>query len=103
MSIDSFGGRKTVAAIATLALGMIVTYSKGDIPPNLLQLLGLVFGGFVMGNVGEHVAGIFKTKAAEAPTLDTSGITVQLDNLTEATAATQQGVSLLVNYVSQAK
>lgn len=42
--------------------GLVVTYWKGDIPSNLLNLMQTLFCAFVLGNGWEHYAEIIKNK-----------------------------------------
>lgn len=55
-----------------LAIGVVFTLVKGDISANLLQLLQVVFGAFVVGNVGEHIANGVVARSATAPVKDDS-------------------------------
>ncbi len=49
-----FGTRKIISGIVLLAVGLGVVYLKGDIPPNLLSLMQILYGAFVLGNAFEH-------------------------------------------------
>jgi hypothetical protein len=49
------GYRKLIVSGVILLVGVLVAFFKDDVPPNLMQLLQVVFGGFVVGNVGEHL------------------------------------------------
>lgn len=62
---DKLGGRKFVAATLTVAVGILVTFFKGDVPDNLTNLLEVVFGIFAGGNVVATVAGT--VRGAKAP------------------------------------
>ena len=88
--IDSIGGRKVLAATIVMALAVGAVLLKGDVPPNFLQLLQVVFGAFVLGNGIEHVAGAV---GARAPEVDLSGVEAQLEQLKAESAATQNGVA----------
>lgn len=55
-SINFIGGRKMAVGFLVLGVGVALSAARGDIPPNLLQLLSVIFGGFVVGNGFEHVA-----------------------------------------------
>lgn len=92
--INLVGGRKVMGKLLIVAAGLVIAWVKGDVPPNLLVLLLGAYGLYVGGNVGSSMA------AGKAPTIDMKPISMQLDQLAEATATTQQGVGLLVNYVS---
>lgn len=62
---DKFEGiRKILVGLVILATGITITVLRNDIPPNLLQLLQVIFGGFIVGNVGEHVVGAVRAGAA---------------------------------------
>lgn len=50
------GVRKLMIAALLLGIGVTITYLKGDVPPGLLQLLSVIFGGFIIGNAAEHAA-----------------------------------------------
>lgn len=52
------GSRKLVMAGVVLAIGLGVVLIRGDLPTNLLNLLEVVFGGFVLGNVAGHALGV---------------------------------------------
>lgn len=49
-----FSTRKIISGLLLLIVGLGVTYMKGDIPPNLLSLMQLLYGAFVLGNAFEH-------------------------------------------------
>lgn len=51
------GSRKLVVTGVVLAVGVAIALFKGDIPEHLLQLLEVVFGGFIVGNVAGHALG----------------------------------------------
>ena len=55
--MDITGARKIIVGAVILVVGVVISHFKNDIPPNLLQLLQVIFGGFIVGNVGEHVVG----------------------------------------------
>lgn len=55
--MDLTGLRKIIVGAVVLIVGVVIALYKNDIPPNLLQLLQVIFGGFIVGNVGEHVVG----------------------------------------------
>lgn len=104
--IDAIGGRKIVAALVILAVGVAVVIMKGDIPANLLSLLQVVFGAFVIGNGVEHVANAVTARAEAAqvapqeaaPVVDHTpfldAVTSRLDALEAATAQSNQGIGL---------
>lgn len=70
-------GRKVIVGIVVLLTGLGITLAKGDIPPNLLQLLSVIFGGFIVGNVGEHVAGAISARAAPEEAIKDDAVTAQ--------------------------
>ena len=49
-----FSTRKIISGLVLLLVGLIVTYIKGDIPPNLLSLMQLLYSAFIIGNSLEH-------------------------------------------------
>lgn len=48
--LSKLGGRKMVAATLTVGIGLGAVALKGDVPPNLLQLLEIVFSVFAGAN-----------------------------------------------------
>lgn len=58
--------RKVMAGLLILLVGVGITLIKGDIPPNLLSLLQVIYGTFVLGNVGQHAADSFSGKNKDA-------------------------------------
>jgi hypothetical protein len=112
--IDHMGGRKLVAALVILLVGVGVVALKGDIPANMLALLQTLFGALVLGNAVEHAAAahVEAKKAAvvateQPPVVDTieelhAELSAKLDAQAEATASTAQGVSALLQYVHRA-
>jgi hypothetical protein len=101
--IDSIGGRKVLAAAIVMALAVGAVLLKGDVPPNFLQLLQVVFGAFVLGNGIEHVAGAVGSKAAtSSEVVDQFGTVVtqvgtQLGELKAESARTQEAVATVQN------
>ena len=87
--IDNIGGRKILAAIVVMALAVGAVLLKGDVPPNFLQLLQVVFGAFVLGNGIEHVAGAVGARGE----VDLSPVNSQLEQLKAEVLATQSGVA----------
>jgi len=63
------GNRKILAAVVAALLGVGAVLLKGDVPPNFLQLLTILFGAFVAGNVGEHITNVFKPASASEVTV----------------------------------
>lgn len=63
MNLETFGGRKLVGALLVVAVAVVITLVKGDVPRELGQLLEVVFGAFVIGNAAEHGAAVLKGKA----------------------------------------
>lgn len=98
--IDQIGGRKVVAAIVTIGVGLTVVLMRGDLPANLLTLLQTVFGAFVVGNGIEHVTDAVQAKAdtaAAQPSVvaapDTSDLEAKLEDLHTQNAALQGAVA----------
>lgn len=60
--MKNFSLRKIIAAAVLLISGLMVTYWKGDIPPNLLSLMQTLFYAFVAGNGFEHYMEVVKGK-----------------------------------------
>ena len=46
--------RKIISGLVLLVTGLAVTYFKGDIPPNLMSLMQVLYSAFVIGNGVEH-------------------------------------------------
>lgn len=111
--IDQLGGRKLLAGAVILLVGLGITIGLGDIPANLLSLLQVVFGAFVLGNGIEHVAGAVKREPEAAP-VETPAepqlaiqhapeanpafdeILTNTREIREAVATTQQGMSVIL-------
>lgn len=93
------GGRKAIAAITVLVLGMVAVFVKGDIPPGLLQLLEVVFSAFVAGNLGSKIVAVSRLKA-EAPSAPVSEPVstneVELQNITSGIINVQQLLQLII-------
>ena len=54
--IGKYGSRKLLVGMFVVTIGTAITLYKGDIPANLLQLLEVIFGGFIVGNSISHIA-----------------------------------------------
>jgi len=99
--LEKIGGRKVLLGLLVMAVGALVdSFSKNGLSTNLLELMKFTSIGFFLGNSVEHIANNFKKKNVSVQA-DTSGIEERMDKIEEATATTQQGVSTLVQYVSQ--
>lgn len=103
--LDAMGGRKVVVALIIFITGMIVTAIKGDVPANLLQLLSIIYGSLVVGNIGEYAFGAFSSKAAApAPGAVTKEelqahmeeMRALISKQSEATATVQQALSMII-------
>ncbi len=98
--LERIGGRKVAAGIVIVLVGLIVTAIAGDVPANLLALLQVVFGAFVLGNGFEHAAGAFAAKGAAPQAVDHSEtletLQAQAEAQAEAIATTQQGVAAIL-------
>lgn len=57
------GIRKVLAGVVILAVGIVIATLRDDIPANLLQLMEVIFGGFIVGNATEHVVGAVTARA----------------------------------------
>lgn len=53
MWMQKLGGRKVTMSLVVIAVGTALT-AIGKLTPDMVQLLGMVFGAFVVGNFGEH-------------------------------------------------
>lgn len=118
--IDAIGGRKVLAVLVIVALGVGAVFLKGDVPTNFLELLKWVFPFFIAGNAIEHVVAgsVEKVTSGAPPTIEAGAITPteptpqpvladpympRLDHIIQqnedikgALAATQQGVSVIL-------
>lgn len=52
---NQVSSRKLLVSLVILVSGIAISAVKGDIPHGLLQLMEVIFGGFIVGNVGEHI------------------------------------------------
>lgn len=52
--VERIGGRKVLVAIITITLALGIVLVHGDLPDNFTNLLEVVFGAFVTGNMFEH-------------------------------------------------
>jgi len=59
---EQIGGRKLVASLLVMIVGVVVTALKGDIPSGLLQLLEVTLGTFVGGNVVNTFASVLSQR-----------------------------------------
>ena len=57
-------GRKGMLTVVVLAIAVGATALKGDVPANLLTLLGWVFSAFVVGNGVEHAMAAISNRPA---------------------------------------
>lgn len=83
------GLRKVLAALVLLAVGVVVTYFKGDVPAGLGSLLQNLFIAFVLGNGVEHAATVAKdyvsTKTpSEAGAVDLEPVLASLEEIKNA-------------------
>jgi hypothetical protein len=101
--IERIGGRKVAMAIAIVAIGLVVAAINGDIPDNLLALLQVVFGAFVLGNGFEHAAGAY-TSGKGAPNAELASSVEELKahaaTTQEALATTQEGIGAILKIAS---
>lgn len=49
--LERIGGRKLLVSLVVGGSGMAIALSRGDLPPNLLQLFEVIVGAFVGGNL----------------------------------------------------
>lgn len=63
--MEKFGGRKLAVSLLVLVVGLAISLYKGDIPPNLLNLLEMVIGAFVGGNVLAKALGVAVQRKTE--------------------------------------
>lgn len=80
--LATVGGRKALVAVLILVTGVAVALTKGDVPPHLLNLLEMLFAGFVTGNSVEYVARVIEGRqklAAAPPATPTQPPVVEMD------------------------
>lgn len=102
MDIDTVGGRKVVATVVVLIVGVGAVALKGDVPPNLLTLLQFAAGFFVAGNAVEHIAGAIKSPEAApadgvegpAPGAYFDALAANVERVETEVRKTQEGVAL---------
>jgi hypothetical protein len=105
--IEKIGGRKVFAALLVIAVGVGAVLLKGDVPANLLQLLQVVFGALVVGNVGEHVVGAVRARAEAGSTepvagaVDLSPVAESLQRIEQGTNNVAAGMSHLLSMVNK--
>ncbi len=88
------GKRKLLVFGIILVVGIAIALYKGDIPSNLLQLLEVVFTGFMAGNVAGHALDAVVEHAdikyaPESPKVESSPIvvdTVAIEDLIKSQA-----------------
>ena len=103
--IDAMGGRKLLALLVAVAIGVGLVFLKGDVPSGFLELLKYGLGFFVAGNAVEHAVASRQASAAaeveegsseEAPAgVSNELLSAQLDAVRGDLARTQEGVSLV--------
>lgn len=49
--MSKLSSRKLIVSLAVLVTGLVIGLVKGDVPPNILQLLEVIAGTYVVGNV----------------------------------------------------
>lgn len=62
MSKQIFSTRKLFSGLVLLIVGVAITLIKGDIPTNLMSLMELLYGAFVLGNGFEYAAIAFSSR-----------------------------------------
>lgn len=60
-------GRKMVAGMVMLAIGLGTVIWLGEIPPNLLSLLEFLFGAFAVANTAEHISNTVEAVKTATP------------------------------------
>lgn len=99
MNLDNLGGRKLIGGILVIAVGLVVTLLKGDVPHAFGELLEVVFGAFVIGNAAEHGAAVLKSRGAEvtlsAPPQDELAHQ-KLDEVAKGVGLTQELLQLAI-------
>lgn len=112
--IDKLGGRKALVTLLVVAVGTAIELcSQKGLSVNMLQLLSIVFGAFVVGNGIEHCASA-ASAGKVAPTEDSrlNGVLAQMDATSKGTQArlselaqnaqaTTAGISYVVDYIKQ--
>jgi len=94
--INMIGGRKALAMLTMLVVGIAFAYLKGDVPPGVLVLLQTIFSGYIAGNVGEHFA---KRTPAEVAK-DNADVAEQMAVVAQSIQRSNEALSYLVEYVN---
>jgi hypothetical protein len=100
--IDKLGGRKAFFSLVAIIVGVAIAFIKGDLPPNLLNLLQFVLGAFVTGNLvagaTDAVTAVQSAKAENPvpsePTaqVDLSPVLASIKEIGEQNQKTQDGL-----------
>lgn len=61
MDQNVFSSRKIITGAILLIIAIGCVHWRGDIPPNMLNFMEVLFGFFVGGNSVEHVSTLFKS------------------------------------------
>lgn len=99
MRLNAVGGRKVALTLVMAAVGLGLTFYKGDIPPGLLAFMQTIFGAFVVGNVFEHIAdaSVKRKQPQQAPAADNSAdfayIGSEIDALKQEVASQKDGIA----------
>lgn len=99
---EKLGGRKLVFGLITLGVGLVIGHIKGDIPPNVLSLLEMLFGSFVAGNsVGTIVGAVVSGKAVpESTDVVDSDLVSHIEEVKAANSTLAQSVSIIQQSLS---
>lgn len=90
---QKLGGRKAVMSLIVILIGILLVFTKGDVPPNLLTLLQFVVGVFVGGNVASSISqGISVRKTVAPPAQKNEEVEMALNGLTSTVNSIQSGL-----------
>lgn len=89
-----FGSRKLIVGLLILASALVVVAIKGDVPAGLVNVMSVIFGGFVVGNAVEHVQKGMTDRTPESespnPLQTPSEMNSKLDEVNSSVMTVQQ-------------
>lgn len=64
--LEKIGGRKVMFGFIFLTVGVVLAYTLGDVPSNLMQFMIFLSAGFFLGNGVEHVGAAISNKGKDS-------------------------------------
>lgn len=101
--MDRAGGRKMVLSMAVMMVGLSVDLTVG-LSENMLKLMMLALGAFVLGNIGEHCFAAFRKRRTSASTQainQVKEVAGDLDTIREELKRIADGQAQLAEAASQ--